>query len=58
VTLAQRLKGCPSGATRAALRLNGHTDVEIDEAVDAGKIQREVRKYRDGAKLEWFTTST
>jgi hypothetical protein len=55
MTLVQRLEGCPTGATRHALLLNGHSNVEIDAAVDAGLVQREVRDYvNPRGKVEWF----
>jgi hypothetical protein len=56
VTLIERLAGCPSGATRYALRLNGHTDIEINEAVLCGLIRREIRHYASPRKfkVEWF----
>ena len=56
MTIVQRLEGCPSGATRAALLANGHSNEEIDSAVDAGLIRTETYDYampRD-FKVEWF----
>ena len=56
MSIVERLRGCPTGATRDALRLNGHSDAEIAEAVLCGSVRREVRDYampRD-FKVEWF----
>jgi hypothetical protein len=55
-TVSKRLEGCPTGATRAALLANGHTNEEINDAVDAGFVTRIVRDYAKprGFKLEWF----
>lgn len=54
--LIKRLQGCPNGATRDALLACGHTNIEIDAAVNAGDIIREVRTYSmpRGFEVEWF----
>lgn len=54
--LVKLLEGCPSGATRDALRLNKFTDAEISEACLAGFIRREVRHYANprNFKVDWF----
>ena len=44
MTVLERLKGCPTGATYHALRLF-HTDQEIVAAHDAGLITSETREY-------------
>jgi hypothetical protein len=56
MTVAERLAGCPTGATRHALRLF-HSDIEINEAVLSGLVRREVREYANprGMKIEWLT---
>lgn len=56
MTVTERLAGCPTGATRHALRLF-HSDTEINEAVLNGSIYREVRDYANprGMKIEWLT---
>jgi hypothetical protein len=41
MTVAERLAGCPTGATRHALRLF-HSNIEINEAVPNGSIRREI----------------
>jgi hypothetical protein len=50
------LRGCPTGATRAALNLNGCDDSEIAAAVAKGLVDCEWREYSNprGYKLEWF----
>jgi hypothetical protein len=56
MTVVERLRGCPSGATRDALRINGHTDGEIAEAVLSGQVVRRLQHYakpRDFV-VEWF----
>jgi hypothetical protein len=58
MNLYQRLLGCPSGATLHALLLCGHTRVEIDEAVDTGRVEREVRRYANPVgEVEWFVAN-
>ena len=55
MNVVNRLKGCPSGATRDALRLCGHDDDEISAAVAAGLIRRGVRQYvNPPGQVEWF----
>ena len=55
MTVLERLKGCPTGATYHALRLF-HTDEEIRETLAAGLIKSEVRTYANPpmGEVEWF----
>jgi len=55
VSVVDRLKGCPTGATYHALRLF-HTDQEIRGALTAGLITRELRDYAPPCPtpIEWF----
>jgi hypothetical protein len=56
VSIVQRLEGCPSGATRDALLLNGHTSEEIEAALDAGLIRSEIYDYAKprNFEVEWL----
>jgi hypothetical protein len=56
MTVAERLAGCPTGATLDALRLCGHTDAEITAAVASGSVTSEVRDYAmpRNFKVQWF----
>lgn len=53
-----RLSGCPTGATRDALRASGHGDAEIDAAADEGRIERAAREHvfpgDEVLEVEWF----
>jgi hypothetical protein len=55
MTVLERLKGCPTGATYHALRLF-HTDEEIRAAVATGEVTSEVRSYANPpmGEVEWF----
>lgn len=56
MTVAERLAGCPSGATLDALRACGHTDAEIAAAVASGEVVSETRNYANprNFKVQWF----
>jgi hypothetical protein len=55
MTVAQRLKGCPTGATHDALLLH-HTQAEIAAALVKGAIKMEIRDYAKprNFKVRWF----
>jgi hypothetical protein len=56
MTLTQRLAGCPTGATLAALLLCGHAEEEIIRAVRSGAVRMEIRGYANprGLQVQWY----
>jgi hypothetical protein len=54
MTVVQRLKGCPVGATHEALLL-WHTEGEIAAALVSGAIKMELRQYtKPKETVTWF----
>lgn len=55
MTVAERLEGCPTGATLAALLLF-HKEREIVEAVRSGLVRMEIRSYARprGFQVQWY----
>jgi hypothetical protein len=55
MTVAQRLLGCPDGATYDTLR-KFHSDKELAQAVASGEITIAVRSYAKPKKFKviWF----
>jgi predicted acylesterase/phospholipase RssA len=56
MSVIERLAGCPTGATLAALIACGHDHKDIDLAVRSGLVRMEVRDYAKprGLKVRWY----
>ena len=56
MSVIERLAGCPTGATLAALLAVGHDVQDIDQAVRSGLVRFVDRDYAKpkGLKVRWY----